>query len=162
MYGQKLSKMLLLFCGTALLLAGFFGLMIEFLEGYNINAVNSSLLVLTLGVAILIATSIVYYILPSYQHQYRLRSLKQHYLNRPHGELKDIEHDILDTSQAAIWNIETLTILSDDCCKNEVIKPECKDKLTTAKKNLDQANTDINKLRDLINKLEAYASVNKV
>lgn len=81
-------------------------------------------------------------------------------LNRPRGELMDLEHNILDTSQAAIWNIETLTILSDECCKNKIIKAECKDKLTIARKNLEQANTDINKLKYLINKLEDYDKIN--
>ncbi len=145
-----------------MLLAGFFGLMIEFFEGYNIKSeIDSSVLVLILGAAILMATSIIYYVIPSYQHQYRLRLLKQHYLNRPRGELKDLEHNILDTSQAAIWNIETLTILSDECCKNETIKANCKNKIKIAKKNLEQANSEINKLKELINKLEDYANLNK-
>lgn len=160
MDAQKLTKLLLLFCGVALLLAGFFGLMIEFLENYNFNSVNSSIMVLMIGVVITMATAIIYYIIPSYQYQYRLRLLKQHYLNRPRGELMDLEHNILDTSQAAIWNIETLTILSDECCKNKIIKAECKDKLTIARKNLEQANTDINKLKYLINKLEDYDKIN--
>ncbi len=161
MDAQGMVKLLLLFCGSVLLLAGFFGLMIEYLEGYNINSVKTSVLVLILGSVILMATSIVYYLIPSYQHKYRLRLLKQHYLNRPHGELKELEHNILDTSQAAIWNIETLTIISDECCKNKIIKAECKDKLITAKKNLEQANTDLNKLKVLINKLEDYTNLNK-
>jgi predicted amino acid-binding ACT domain protein len=151
---SRLTKLLLLFCGAALLVAGFFGLMIDFLEDWNIKPENSSSFVIILGVAILLITSIVFYFLPTYQEKHRLQLLKQHYLNRPRGEIMNIKHNILDTSQIIIANIEMLTMLCDECSKDETFKADCKNKLENANTNLEQASKEINKLKGLIKELE--------
>ena len=66
----NLTRLILLFSGTALILIGFYGIIEDFIHNWRIEE-YSNLAALLSGAAILLATTLVYVIIPDYQSHQR-------------------------------------------------------------------------------------------
>ena len=151
----NVTRILLLFSGIALILIGFFGISLDLIHSWKIEE-YSSFVALILGAAILLATTVVYVAIPEYQSRQRIASQGQYYLKDPRGEIKNINHAIMERSQGVIASTEILAELSHSCNKENIAWEECNKNINDARKMLEQINFESVKLRELINKLESY------
>ncbi len=83
----NLTRFILLFIGTALVLIGFYGVIEDFIHNWRIVE-YSSLAALLSGAAILLATTLVYVIIPDYQSRQRNEMLRDYYIGKSKGEIK--------------------------------------------------------------------------
>jgi hypothetical protein len=154
---EKLARWLLYICGAILMLAGVVGLLYDFVSDLRISEYGS-IIVLILGAVMLIATSLVFVVVPQYREKERLEKLRQHYKDRPQSELRDINHNIIDAAQAAILGIELAASFSHECLDRDITPAERKDKVTAGKTTLDQANRDIARLKHFVDVLGDYVN----
>jgi hypothetical protein len=156
----NVTRVLLLFSGAALILVGIFGISLDLIHNWRIEE-YSSFIALAIGSAILLATSIVYVVIPGYQSRQRAESLKEYYMRNPKGEIKNINHAIMERSQGLIGSTEMLAELAHSCNKEDVTLDECKNNIRSARKMLEQINYESAKLNELINDLEGNVSYKK-
>lgn len=156
----NVTKILLIFSGTALILIGFFGIILDLIHSWRIEE-YSSFVALFLGAAILLATTVVYVVLPGYQSRQRIDLLRQYYMGMPKGEIKNINHDIMERSQGVITGTELLAELSHACNREDITHEECQNNLLTARKMLELINLESAKLSELMDKLEDYINLKK-
>lgn len=139
-----------------MVIAGVAGLLIDYLQDFNIKPENSGLFLLAIGTVLLVVTAIVFIFAPAYQRRQRTEQLRQYYMRRPEGEVGNIRHDIVDTAQAVIWNIESMAFLCDECSREKEPPAECKSRLSIARQNLGDAKGEIEKLDRLVEKLRTH------
>ncbi len=150
----------MLFSGGALILIGFFGIAIDLIHNWKIEE-YSSFTAVFLGAAILLATTVVYVILPEYKNYRRMGMLRQYYTGSSEGDIKNINHAIMERSQGIVTGTEMLAELSHVCDREDVTREECNDKILTAKKMLGHIDNESTKLRELLDKLDDYVKVKK-
>lgn len=153
-------RLLLIFSGAALILIGFFGISLDLLHDWRIEE-YSSFIALLIGAAILLATTAVYVVIPGFQSRQRTDSLKQYYMSNPKGEIKNINHAIMERSQGLIASTEMLADLSHSCDKEDITYEECKNNVLSARKMLEQINYESVKLNELMTDLEGYVNYKK-
>lgn len=154
------TRILLLFSGTALILIGFFGISLDLVHSWRIEE-YSSFIALLLGAAILLATTVVYVVIPGYQSRQRTEQIKQYYTRNTKGEIKNINHAIKERSQALITSTEMLAEMSHSCDKEDVTDEECTNNVISARKMLEQIKFESVKLNELMNSLEDYVKLKK-
>jgi hypothetical protein len=160
MNSADVTRLLLLFSGAALILIGFFGISLDLLHDWRIEE-YSSLIALLIGAAILLATTVVYVVIPGFQSRQRTESLKQYYMSGSKGEIKNINHAIMERSQGLIASTEMLADLSHSCDKEDITLEECKNNVLSARKMLEQINYESAKLNELMTDLEGYVNHKK-
>jgi len=156
----NVTRIVLLFSGTALILIGFFGILSDLIHNWRIEE-YSSFVALFLGAAILLATTVVYVVLPGYQSRQLLEQLRQYYIGKPKGEIKNINHNIMERSQGVITGTELLAELSHKCDREDITHVECKNNILAARKMLEHINYEAVKLSELMDKLEEYVNYKK-
>ena len=154
---ERLAQWLLYACGTALTLAGFIGLLFDFIPDLRIEEYGS-FFVLAAGALILLCASLVYVVLPQYQERQRLEKLRAHYRGRPMGELWDLNHNIVDAAQAAILGIELAATFSHECLAGDITAAERREKVAAGKMSLGQVNQDIARLKRSVDELGDYVN----
>ncbi len=147
----------MLFSGTALILIGFYGIMEDFIHNWRIEE-YSSLAALLSGAAILLATTLVYVIIPGYQSHQRSGLLRDYYIGTPKGEIKDIHHNIVERSQGIVAGAEILADYVHACIREDITHEECKKKILEARKMLVLVNSESNRLHDFLLQLEEYVN----
>ncbi len=152
---EDLIRIILIFSGTALILIGFYGIIEDFIHNWRIEE-YSSLAALLSGAAILLATTVVYVILPEYQSRRRIDMLKQYYTGKPMGEIKDLQHNIIERSQGIIGSAEILAECVHQCSRDDVSHEECKTNIIQARKMLENVDIESNRLREFLNRLDDY------
>jgi hypothetical protein len=103
----------------------------------------------------------VYVVIPGFQSRQRTEMLKQYYIRNPKGEIKNINHAIMERSQGLIASTEMLADLTRSCDKDEITTDECKNHIRSARKMLEQINYESTKLNELINDLEGNVNYKK-
>ena len=156
----SVTRILLLFSGTALIAIGFLGIILDLIHSWRIEE-YSSFVALFLGSAILLATTVVYVVIPGFQGSQRREILKRYYLGKPKGEIKNINHSIMERSQGLIAGTEILAELSHTCDKDGATYEECHDNVIAAKKMLEQINFEAARLGELIIRLEDNVNLKK-
>jgi hypothetical protein len=151
----NLTRLILLFIGTALVLIGFYGVIEDFIHNWRIEE-YSSLAALLSGAAILLATTLVYVIIPDYQSRQRNGLLKDYYIGKPKGEIKEIQHNILERSQGIVAGAEILADYVSTCIREDVSHEDCKKKVLEARKMLVLVNSESNRLHEFLLQLEEY------
>lgn len=154
------TRVLLLFSGAALIVIGFFGITEDLIHNWRIEE-YSSFVALVLGAAILLATTVVYVVIPGYMNRQRTELLKQYYMANSKGEIKNINHAIMERSQGLIASTEMLADLSHSCDKEETTLEECKNNVISARKMLDQIYYESSKISELMTNLEGYVNYKK-
>jgi hypothetical protein len=152
-----LTRLILFFSGTALIIIGFYGIIEDFIHNWRIEE-YSSLAALLSGAAILLATTVVYVILPEYQNRRRIELLKQYYIGKPKGEIKDLQHNIIERSQAIVGSAEILAGQVNECSRDDISQEECKTNILQARNMLDNVDSESGRLREFLNKLDDYTS----
>ena len=156
----NLTRLILLFSGTALMLIGFYGIAEDFVHSWRIEEYSSFAALLS-GAAILLATTIVYLILPEYQSHRRLELLRQYYIGTEGGEVRDIRHNIMERAQGIVAGAELLTQNIRDCVRDDTPYEICKDKILEARAMLEHVNGESSRLRKSLDKLDEYVSSKK-
>ena len=151
----NLTRIILLFSGTALILIGFYGVVEDFVHNWRIEE-YSSLAALLSGAAILLATTLVYVIIPEYQNRQRIGLLRDYYIGKTKGEIKDIRHNILERSQGIVAGAEILADYVSECIREDITHEDCKKKLLEARKMLVLVNSESDRLHDFLVQLEEY------
>jgi hypothetical protein len=152
-------KFLLYIFGTLVMLIGLVALFIDFVTDLRITD-TGGIIALIFGAIILIGTTVVYHRLYVKETQ-RLQLLRRHYMGRPKAELLNINHNIIDTAQAAILDIEIATNLCQELIGETLNADECMDKIKGAKKRLDEADVNLIKLKKHVEEYRNYILANK-
>ncbi len=145
----------MIFSGTALILIGFYGIIEDFIHNWRIEE-YSSLAALLSGAAILLATTVVYVIIPEYQGRKRIELLKQYYIGKPKGEIKDLQHNIIERSQAIVGSAEILAGYVHECSRDDITREAYEANLLQAKKMLENIDGESGRLKEFLNKLEEF------
>jgi hypothetical protein len=156
---DDLSKWLLYAFGVLVMLIGLIALVIDFVTDLRITD-TGGFLALLVGTIILIGTTIIYH--RSYVRETRrMEKLRRHYMGRPKAELLNINHNIIDTAQAAIFEIEIATNLCHLCIEENLNAAECLEKINEGKKRLDEADATLVKLKKYVEDYTKYILANK-
>jgi hypothetical protein len=151
------TRLILLFSGIALILIGFYGIGEDFLHSWRIEE-YSSLAALLSGAAILLATTLVYIVIPEYDNRRRMEVLRQFYVGERSGDIKALKHNIIERSQGIMTGTEILAGNIRECIVDDMPIEQCKDHILEARLMLDQVNTESSKLRVFLDKLDDYVS----
>ena len=156
----NLTRLILLFSGIALILIGFYGIGEDFLHNWRIEE-YSSLAALLSGAAILLATTLVYVVIPEYDYRRRMEVLRQFYMGEREGDLKALKHNIIERSQGIMTGTEILAGNIRECIVEDMPIEQCKNHILEARMMLDQVNAESSKLKEFLDKLDDYISAKK-
>ena len=155
-----LTRLILLFSGVALILIGFYGIGEDFIHNWRTEE-YSSLAALLSGAAILLATNMVYVILPGHDNRRRIEMLRQFYMGAPEGEMRDVKHNIIERSQGIMAGSELLAGSVRECIIDDMPVEQCKENILEARQMLEQVNKELEKLKEFLDKLDGYVSSKK-
>jgi hypothetical protein len=141
------------------MLIGFIALLVDFVTDLRVTD-TGGFIALLVGAIILIGTTALYHLLYVKETR-RMEKLRRHYMGRPKAELLNINHNIIDTAQAAIFEIEIATNLCQRCIEEDLNADECMDKIKDGKKRLDEAEATLIKLKKYVEDYTKYILANK-
>ena len=156
----NLVRIILLLCGTALLLAGLTGIVIDFIPNLKIDE-YSSVFAMLAGAAILLATAFVYVVIPEYTSHRRLEQLRLYYAGKPGGEGRDIIHNIIERSQGIMGGVDLIADNVRECIKEDQPYPVCAEKIALSEELLEYIKEQSNRLNDNLKQLDDYVKTKK-
>lgn len=151
----KLTRLILFFSGTALILIGLYGVIEDYIHNWKVEE-YSSIAALLAGAAILLATYLVFVTIPHYQELRRIENVRQYYLGKPGGDIKDLTHNILEKSQEIVMGTGLLAENVRACMAEGVTREECSKKIPEARELLEHINNERITLQDYLNQLENH------
>lgn len=140
--------------GAMILLIGFIAVLIDFLTDFRITDIGG-FLALLVGAVILLGTFALVRVARARESR-RLELLRRYYLGRADAALLDINHNIVDTAQAAMMNIEVVTDLCHQCLMQNLSVADCVERINTGKERLNDADAQLAKLKKHVEEFSDY------
>ncbi len=155
-----LSRFILFAFGIALVLMGFYGLLVDFIHNWQIEEFGSFLALFS-GAALMIAAYLVYTVIPEQQRRRHYDLLSQHYMGRPKGEIQNINHYIAERTQGIMFRSQFISELVSACAKEDITYEDCYSKMLEAKMMLENIDNESSQIKEYLEKLKQFADAKK-
>lgn len=156
----RMTKLLLFFLGGALLILGFVGLLIDYVQNFTLEFAAATIPILLIGVGMMVVATIVYIIIPERQRRQRLMSLREQYggVNGDGSVENSMVHHLKETLQILYAQMELIELSCEESLKGDAENRRVS--ISNARARLPLMVSAYKELQRTIDEFEAYPGKN--